>query len=281
MTMLTAILQKSINLVPWRIRSSIKYIPIIASLQRLILKNIVEGKEFEFLIKSGPAKGLKYPILLPDDKGVWTGGYEIDFVSELVSAVNANDVCFDIGGWRGYCGGAMATHKAKSVYIFEPLPENCTRIEKLIGLNPQLPITLVRTAVGAKNDTATFSLIEATSMGKLSSSPFQPNVTSANTINVEVISLDSWRNANTIPSPNVMKIDVEGAELMVLHGAKETIAESYPILFIECHSRHLTASVCDFLAKFQYSFSTLETKRAPDGKSEPEVCHLIAKPSRR
>ena len=274
--MFEKLIQNSIRFVPWWIRGSIRTVPGVASVQRYLLKSCLEGREFNHIVDAGPAKGLKYPVLLPDDKGVWTGNYEVEFVNALVAAVRPDDVCFDIGGWRGYCGGAMATHKAKNVFIFEPLPDNCRRIERLISLNPNLPIHLVNAAVGASDGTATFSMLDATSMGKLSNSPFQPEVRSEKSITVAVLSLDSWRRTNNVQPPNVMKIDVEGAEVMVLQGAAETIKESRPTLFIECHSRDLTRDVCIFLKPLGYRFKTLETRRDPDGHSEPEVCHLVA-----
>jgi FkbM family methyltransferase len=274
--MFEKLIQNSIRIVPWWIRGSIRTVPGVASVQRYLLKSCLEGREFTHIVDAGPAKGLKYPVLLPDDKGVWTGNYEVEFVSALVGAVNPDDVCFDIGGWRGYCGGAMATHKAKNVFIFEPLPDNCQRIERLISLNPGLPMRLIKAAVGALDGTANFSMLDATSMGKLSDSPFQPEVRSEKSITVDVISLDSWRRTNHVQPPNVMKIDVEGAEVMVLQGAAETIKESCPTLFIECHSRDLTRDVCVFLAPLGYHFRTLETQREPDGHSEPDVCHLVA-----
>jgi FkbM family methyltransferase len=269
-------IQNSIKLIPWQLRGWVRHIPIVAGVQRMLLRALVEGREFEFLINTGPAKGLRFPVLLPDDKGVWTGSYEIDFVTALVTAVKPGDVCFDVGGWRGYCGGAMATHQAKRVYIFEPLPDNCQRIERLLCLNNNLPIDLVKTAVGATDGTATFSMLDATSMGKLTDSTFQPDVKSEKTIEVSVISLDSWRRRHGVVAPNVIKIDVEGAELMVLHGAAETLKETHPTLFIECHSRDLTQGVCHYLAPLGYSLKTLETNAVPDGKTEPEVCHLVA-----
>jgi len=274
--MLRSLVQQSVQLVPWKVRGWVKFIPGLAAMQRFVLKSVIEGQEFDFVVNAGPAKGLRYPILLPDDKGVWTGNYEVEFVSALVGAVRPSDVCFDVGGWRGYCGGAMATHQAKKVFIFEPLPDNCQRIERLVSLNPNLPIHLVKSAVGAKNGTATFSILDATSMGKLSDSPFQPEVRSEKSITVGVVSLDSWRLANNVQAPNVMKIDVEGAEVMVLQGAIDTLKESHPMLFIECHSRELTKKVCKFLEPLGYGFKTLETNQKPDGYSEPDVCHLVA-----
>jgi FkbM family methyltransferase len=274
--MFKSLIQQSVQFVPWRVRGWIKHIPGLAAMQRFVLRKVIEGQEFAFVISAGPAKGLMYPVVLPDDKGVWTGSYEVEFVTALVGSVKPGDICFDIGGWRGYCGGAMSTHQAKGVYIFEPLPDNCARIERLLSLNTNLPIQLVKTAVGAADGNATFSMLDATSMGKLSDSPFQPEVKSEKSIDVTVISLDSWRRRNGIDAPNVMKIDVEGAELMVLQGAAETIKESHPTMFIECHSRELTKQVCEYLAPVGYAFKTLETNAAPDGKSEPEVCHLVA-----
>ncbi len=275
--MLKQSIQRSVELIPWPLRRSIRYIPGVAALQRAILRVFLEGQEFEHMINAGPAKGLKYPVLLPDDKGVWTGNYEVEFVSALVSAVKPGDVCLDIGGWRGYCGGAMATHGAKAVYIFEPLPDNCARIQKLIGLNTNLPLHLIQAAVGEQNGEATFSISDATSMGKLSTSPFQPDMTSAQSIKVKLVSIDDWVEQNGIAPPSVMKIDVEGAEVMALKGAEKTLKTALPTLFIECHSRELTAGCSTFLTNLGYKCITMETNREPDSHSEPEVCHLVAR----
>jgi FkbM family methyltransferase len=219
---------------------------------------------------------LLYPVVLPDDKGVWTGNYEIDFVQALAAAIEPDSVCFDIGGWRGYCGGTMGVSGASRVIIFEPLPENGDRIRRLIELNPSLNIELVAGAVGAQDGTANFTVMDATSMGKLSNSPFQNDAGSETSISVSVFSIDSWCDRNECPSPGLMKIDVEGAEMIVLKGAQRTLQKSHPRLFIESHSRELTAEVTSFLTDFGYTLKTLETGTAPDGHSEPPVCHIAA-----
>jgi hypothetical protein len=117
-------------------------------------------------------------------------------------------------------------------------------------------------------------------MGKLSDSPFQSHAPSEQSIEVAIVSLDSWCLANGVTFPNVMKIDVEGAELLVLRGAKRILRESRPKLFIEAHSRVLASEVLNLLHEQGYLVRTLETGSAPDGHREPEVCHLIAVPSR-
>ena len=274
--MIQQTLQNSIRFIPWRARTAVKRIPLVASFQRKLLAHALEGNEFVHTIDAGPAQGLKYPVLLPEDKGVWTGTYEIDFVDALARSVEKGATCFDVGGWRGYCGGTMAAQGASRVVIFEPLPGNCERIQRMIDLNPDYPIELVNAAAGESNGTATFEVMDATSMGKLADSPFQQDVSGSENLTVDVVALDAWCDAHNATPPSVMKIDVEGAEMMVLRGAKKLLHESYPALFVEAHSRELTREVSEFLRKIGYDVRTLETGNAPDGTSEPEVCHIVA-----
>jgi FkbM family methyltransferase len=267
-------IQASVQLIPWRARSVVKRIPLFASLQRWMLSRFLEGKPFVHTVDAGPAKGLRALIVLPEDKGIWTGAYEQEFVGALAAAVKPDDVCFDVGGWHGFCGGVMALNGASKTVIFEPMPENCQRILKLIELNPNLAINLFQGAVGESNGQATFHVLEADSMGKLEDSIFQKDVTGAK-INVPIISLDDYCQNNSIRYPKVIKVDVEGAEMMVLRGASCILRESKPTLFVEAHSRQLAADVVKLLLTYGYTTTTLETGRAPDGVTEPEVCHLL------
>jgi len=55
------------------------------------------------------------------------------------------------------------------------------------------------------------------------------------TITVLKSSLDEWMAQHTNCIPNAMKIDVEGNELDVLKGAKQTLTKYKPALVVECH----------------------------------------------
>jgi FkbM family methyltransferase len=270
------LIQSSIRLVPWRLRRLIKRMPLFAPLQRLVLAKFLENREFVHTVDAGPAKGLVCPIVLPEDKGVWTGTYELQFVAAMADAVQDSDFCFDVGGWRGYFGGTMAVRGARRVVIFEPLQDNCERIRRLMDLNPSLPIQLVEAAAGKASGTAKFTIMPATSMGKLASSEFQAGMSSEEQITVPVVSLDDWCAQTGNPFPNIVKIDVEGAELQVLEGAAKILKTARPTLFIEAHTRTLASGVAALLNQSHYRVTTLETGRPPDGKTEPEVCHLSA-----
>lgn len=272
--MLEALVKKSVQIVPWHLRTVIKRIPLVAGLQRKLLAHTLEGREFIHTIDAGPARGLIYPVLLPEDKGVWTGTYELDFMERLAAAVKPGSVCFDVGGWHGYCAGVMACRGAAKTVVFEPLPAKAVRIQKLMELNPKLSLTLKPAAVGEENGLASFQGMPETSMCKLTSSPFQQAKAPDEQITVEVVTLDSYCEANSIDSVDVIKLDVEGAEMLALRGAELLLRRCRPDLFVEAHSRELAAEVTCFLGPIGYEVTTLETGLAPDGESEPEVCHL-------
>ena len=272
--MLQKAIQSSVQLIPWQLRSAVKRVPLLAALQRWILSKFLEGKPFIHTVNAGPARGLRALIVLPEDKGIWTGTYELDFVMALAKSVKHGDVCFDVGGWHGFCGGVMALNGASKTVIFEPMPANCDRIAKLIELNPKLDMCLFQGAVGQTNGVATFQMLDADSMGKLESSTFQTEIKGTNIL-VQVVSLDTYCHENSIPYPKLIKIDVEGAELLVLQGASSILRESKPTLFVEAHSRQLAREVTTLLEHQGYSVTTFESGRAPDGISEPEVCHLV------
>jgi len=263
-------LKKSIALVPWKWRGRIKRLPLVAPLQRWLLARFLEGREFVHTVDAGPARGLNYPVRLPDDKGIWTGTYELEFSQLLAQAVKPGEAALDIGGWHGFFGGVMALAGASRVFIFEPMPANCAQIKKMISLNPNLPLELVEAAVSDAEGMIDFVLMGESSMGKLANSSFQADNQTAQRIQVRTVALDELLTAGKINAPAMMKIDVEGAELQVLKGARQLLAAGRPALFIEIHSRQLGRECRDFLVALGYEIEVLEP-------GEPEVCHFVAK----
>src|SRR6185437_6925840 len=110
--------------VPWSIRARIKNIPVLAQAQRAIFSHVLDGREIEHCVDAGPAKGITFAIRLPEDKGIWTGTYEIDFAARLAASVKAGSIAYDVGSFHGFFAGVMAAQGATEVHAFEPLPQN-------------------------------------------------------------------------------------------------------------------------------------------------------------
>jgi len=266
-----SLLRKSIALVPWRWRGTVKRIPLVATFQRWLLARFLEGREFVHTVDAGPARGLKYPITLPEDKGIWTGTYELEFGTQVAAATRRGEPALDIGGWRGFFGGVMALAGASRVHIFEPMPANCAQIRRMIVLNPSLPIELVEAVVSASEGSLEFVLMPESSMGKLSTSTFQQENQSTQRTQVRTVALDGWLAAEKLQPPSVIKVDVEGAELLVLLGARNLLRAHRPILFMEIHSPKLARECRALLEETGYDVRVME-------RGEREICHFHATP---
>jgi FkbM family methyltransferase len=69
---------------------------------------------------------------------------------------------------------------------------------------------------------------------------------------VRVSRVDTLVQEGIIPKPNVIKIDVEGAEAWVLEGARETLRTAQPMLVVELHGIEAVRAVVQVLLGMGY-----------------------------
>jgi FkbM family methyltransferase len=268
------LLRMSVNALPNRSRYWIRHIPGLSLFQRWLIRCALYGDRFVHKINAGPACGLKFEVTLPEDKAIWAGTFEPEFSQALHNAVSKGDVCYDIGGYRGFISGVLALSGASRVIVFEPLPENIAALKRLAELNPSLPIQIEQKAVGKVDGKIGFKVMPDQSMGKLADSTFQAERAPSREILVHLVCLDTCIFEHGLPKPNVIKIDVEGAEAEVLEGAKRTLKECSPVILIEAHSGQLAESCARELRDHSYKVCQLEKGSLPE--SQPR--HLFAYP---
>ncbi|MCL1925701.1 MAG: FkbM family methyltransferase [Syntrophorhabdaceae bacterium] len=164
-----------------------------------------------------------YP-LLPNTDGVMKlsfheGPYEFDNVK-----IAPGDTVFDCGANVGFFSVMAANHKC-TCYAFEPLPQNIKYLEKIIEVNSH--ITLVSYAVCDKVGTVYFETSERISSdAKIVSSDVY------NSSKMECITLDYFAEKNKINRVDFIKVDIEGAERLLLKGAQGILKEYSPKLSI-------------------------------------------------
>ena len=152
-----------------------------------------------------------------------------DVVLDAGANVGAYAVLF--GQWVGSTGHVLA---------FEPDPIAHKRLLRHIQLNGLADrVTAVQSAIANDGPTRLrFAVFESSGISRLATDAEEPGTQIQD---VDAISIDAFCD-QTGRSPNVIKIDVEGAELAALRGARATIARaSHRLqLFVEMHP-HLWA----------------------------------------
>jgi FkbM family methyltransferase len=146
---------------------------------------------------------------------------------------------FDIGGFRGTHALFFARRVGESgrVITFEPHPENCAEILAELARSGVSNVELRSTAIGCRNEMLEFAYPDDRGLGSA-----HPGIKArlfrdeqAQPVTIEVQTLDSEIAAGQLPEPDFVKIDVEGMELDVLHGMRDTASRRKPALFVEIH----------------------------------------------
>ncbi len=142
-------------------------------------------------------------------------GGERDQIAELLSLLRSEDVFYDIGSSVGAWSIPAALKLTKGwVVSFEPDPENQDRLLKNYELNGLSNYEIQPVALGDRQ-----GCMELFTAGSNAASPsLRPVNKISNSIQVRIEVIDDLIQRRLIPPPNVVKIDVEGAEMMVLKG---------------------------------------------------------------
>jgi FkbM family methyltransferase len=191
----------------------------------------------------------------------------------LQRLIREGEVAYDIGANIGlYSRFMVQVFKASHVYAFEPIVSNCTVLTenlKIAGCTGQ--VTIIPCAVGDQDGTCDFQVdcltsnsgaLDAVKHGEASASNRQYGLP-ATVVRVTTSRLDTLLRNGGIPKPDVIKLDVEGAEVIALEGAKHLLSQHHPRLVIELHGTEVAARVLNILWDLDYRcFGYLEVNGA-------------------
>jgi FkbM family methyltransferase len=175
-----------------------------------------------------------------------TGEPELRLVRHLLKDSGA---VVDVGANAGIYS-AIALQRRRWVAAFEPVPEEATRLRRLIGTRG----VVHQVALSDRYGKAVLHVPYLSDATVTTRSSLEENVDedlSHQDIEVNVATLDSFELSDIA----FIKIDVEGHELSVLRGAVETIARSRPNLLVEVEEFRVPGcfqAVSDCLASLDY-----------------------------
>jgi FkbM family methyltransferase len=189
--------------------------------------------------------------------GILRGHYEQDEIGFVGSVLKPGDTAVDAGAHIGFFTVQMAAAvgPAGKVYAFEPLDANADLLQRTIEENDFAGrVVFQRAAVGASSGTATLTFpAETLNSGgayllRAGTAPLAGNRTKT----VPQVALDDLRLQRPV---RLIKMDVEGAEPLVIRGAARLLKEDRPTILSEIHPTQLERASGDtadgFLAELE------------------------------
>jgi FkbM family methyltransferase len=147
----------------------------------------------------------------------------------FLEAIAPGMVIVDIGANVGYYTLSAATHAGATVYAFEPEPSTFQYLRDNVQLNGLQRVFPLNEALSDKPGHVAF-FVHGSNLGKHSLIRSDEAV---RTVTVPATTLDEFVRAKELTRLDVVKLDVEGAEALVLAGAMDTISRFRPVVFLE------------------------------------------------
>lgn len=203
-------------------------VPLLGGLIRRTASWAATG---EGIIQEGIGKGLRFDA---------TGGYfgylagtsEPEEQALVAKHLKEGMVFYDIGANIGFYAvlGARLVGAKGHIYAFEPFAQSAQAVHRNVQLNNFDNVTIVEAAVSDKNGVVRFASDELSAKNKIVGSN-----ESSNTTEVQSITLDVWAAQTNARLPDVIMIDIEGAEIGALQGMHDLLSRSRPVLLCEVH----------------------------------------------
>ena len=191
----------------------------------------LRGRDFLIQIEPG--------ILIPGELDDWMVlSTFVDGNSNLAlklshSLIRPGDTLLDVGANTGLwaLGAARRVGAKGAVHAFEPVPDNFARLTRNLLLNGFTNVTCQKLAL---SDTCGRTVFYAAKDDNSGLGSLTQSENAARPIEIEMTTIDSYCETHAITRVNLMKVDVEGAELLVFRGAQRLLASNEaPIIMFE------------------------------------------------
>jgi FkbM family methyltransferase len=219
----------------------------------------------------------------------WRGYQSLDELIILDKLLKPSMTFVDIGANQGeYTIFAAKRLTQGKVFAFEPLQNIYNHLQENIALNQFNNIITYNYALSDKNGYATMftskDLEIHHSFNEGLSSLFKSNYRATEIEKVKITVFDQIVNDEKIKKIDLIKIDVEGAELLVLEGGICSIKRDNPMILLEINddafesAGYTTKELIGFLKNLQYRFYQISYRGniiPIDVTNLPQLCNLL------
>jgi FkbM family methyltransferase len=233
--------------------------PLAKWLRRKLNEGAPQGL-IEVKVAAGAMAGMKLLLNMQTEKDYWLGTYEPDLQNAAQKFVQSGMVIYDVGANIGYISLMMARLSGSrgQIFSFEALPTNVQRLQNNIALNNmESIIRVIPKAVIGSSRPVKFLAHSSSSMGKARGSAGREEQYEGE-IKVAGLSLDDFIYSEGNPAPALIKMDIEGGEILAVKGMKHLLKDKHPVLFIELHGEKSAQAV--WLALSHAGYEILKMK---------------------
>lgn len=168
---------------------------------------------------------------------IWTGlRCERQEVSFILSALKPGMIFFDVGANAGlFAISAAKKLGGKGVFAFEPCSSTCELLKRNLQLNGLAGVNVIQSALG---ESVGGGVLQINVRGRDGLNTLgratHPDSKVVGQENVPITMLDVFMQEHNVPRVDVMKVDIEGAELMMFRGARDLLARAdAPLILYE------------------------------------------------
>jgi FkbM family methyltransferase len=212
-----------------------------------------------------------------------TGDAEPEVQAALAELIEPGQTVYDVGANIGFftilCSRLVGPQG--KVYAFEPIPQNLATLRHNVTINALSNVTIVEAALSSSTGTAEMFVSPWSAFHSLNlegATKQDNHGPRAGEITVQTVTLDEFVQGEGVRAPDLVKIDVEGAELIVLAGMRETLRSVKPLLLCELHDTK--AGYAELVDSIGYRVRVIdgESPELADAARNP---HTIAWPRER
>ncbi len=264
------------RLVPAWMRAAAYKVPLLSDGVRRVLTWAAPEGRAVVVVAAGIAAGVHLRLDLKTEKYYWLGTHEAAVQQALARETKPGMTVYDVGAHLGFftLGLARLVGAGGRVAAFDPLPENIRALRANLALNLEQAgnVQVVQAAVA--NVSGRVRLYGGSDPSRARLAP--PPASSEGSQEVASLTLDEFVFHRGAPAPQLVKLDVEGAEGMVLQGARRLLREIKPLWILEVHGAEAAQAVWEELRCADYKLLSLNRAREFQAPEEFTHSHLLA-----
>jgi FkbM family methyltransferase len=244
--------------------------PLASALRRGLNRAAPQGVT-QVQVAAGGLEGLSLWLDLQAEKEYWLGTYEPALQRAIIELVKPGWVAYDVGANIGYISLLLARQVEAhgKVFAFEALPENTARLQANMSLNEiGSRVQVMPAAVVDRSGQVEFLLGLSSSMGKAKGSSGRQESPNPESVQVPGLSLDDFVYQQRNPPPHVVKMDIEGGEILALPGMQHILTERHPLILIEIHGPEAARTAWKLLSETGYQISRMSSTYPPLARPE-------------